>query len=57
MLLPLVIALGVMLSGLFVFSLIMGKRHQSLDDWNVGGRSLPIYVQIGTQFATVMGVL
>ncbi|MBU6113488.1 MULTISPECIES: sodium:solute symporter family protein [Mammaliicoccus] len=55
MLLPLVIALGVMLSGLFVFSLIMGKRHQSLDDWNVGGRSLPIYVQIGTQFATVMG--
>ncbi|MCJ0908042.1 sodium:solute symporter family protein [Staphylococcus sciuri] len=55
MLIALVITLAVVLSGLFIFSLIMGKRHQSIDDWNVGGRSLPIYVQIGTQFATVMG--
>ncbi|MCD8915363.1 sodium:solute symporter family protein [Staphylococcus simulans] len=51
----LVITLFFVLAGLFIFSLIMGKRHQSIDDWNVGGRSLPIYVQIGTQFATVMG--
>lgn len=51
----LVITLFIVLLGMFVFSLIMGKRHQSIEDWNVGGRSLPIYVQIGTQFATVMG--
>lgn len=27
----------------------------SADDWEVGGRSLPLYVVVGTQFATAMG--
>ncbi|MGI5964005.1 MAG: sodium:solute symporter family protein [Lawsonibacter sp.] len=27
----------------------------SVDDWEVGGRELPLYVVVGTQFATAMG--
>lgn len=55
MVLVLVISLAIVLSGMFFFSVYLGKRHQGIENWNVGGRSLPIYVQIGTQFATVMG--
>lgn len=27
----------------------------SVDDWEIGGRELPLYVVVGTQFATAMG--
>ncbi|WP_340002264.1 sodium:solute symporter family protein [Oceanobacillus sp. FSL K6-0127] len=33
----------------------VGKRNKGIEDWNVGGRSLPMYVVAGTQFATGMG--
>ena len=31
------------------------KKSVSVDDWEVGGRELPLYVVVGTQFATAMG--
>lgn len=36
-------------------SLYVGMKRKGNEEWAVGGRSLPIYVVIGTQFATVMG--
>lgn len=33
----------------------LSKKVKSSDDWAVGGRALPAYVIIGTQFATAMG--
>lgn len=31
------------------------KKADATEDWNIGGRSLPLYVIIGTQFASAMG--
>ncbi len=51
----------IILTGTFVLNLIIGKaiskkeKANASEDWEVGGRSLPIYVVIGTQFATAMG--
>lgn len=40
----------------FVLSMkISGKGKRGTSDWNIGGRNLPIYVIIGTQFASAMG--
>ncbi|WP_077301962.1 sodium:solute symporter family protein [Virgibacillus pantothenticus] len=36
-------------------SLYVGMKRKGNEEWAVGGRSLPLYVVIGTQFATVMG--
>src|SRR5699024_5325756 len=33
----------------------IGRRDKSSENWIVGGRSLPIYVVAGSQFATGMG--
>lgn len=55
MVFTLIISLAIVLILMLIFSLIMGKKYKGIENWNVGGRSLPIYVQIGTQFATVMG--
>lgn len=36
-------------------SIYLGRNTKSSEDWSTGGRSLPVYVIIGTQFATAMG--
>lgn len=38
-----------------VVSLIMGKKTKGSEDWEVAGRSLPVYVIVGTNFATAAG--
>ena len=45
----------VVLGGTGLLSFFMGKHTKSGEDWAVGGRNLPIYVIIGTQYATAMG--
>ncbi|WP_404455307.1 sodium:solute symporter family protein [Virgibacillus necropolis] len=45
----------VVLSCAAIFSFWIGRRDKSSENWTVGGRSLPIYVVAGTQFATGMG--
>lgn len=32
-----------------------GKKSSDVSDWNIGGRDLPLYVIVGTQFASAMG--
>lgn len=40
----------------FAFAELAGKkRRSSTEDWNIGGRNLPLYVIVGTQFASAMG--
>lgn len=45
----------------FILSLVVSRRGKkasagdATDDWNIGGRSLPLFVVIGTQFASAMG--
>lgn len=36
-------------------SLIMGKKSKGSEGWEVAGRSLPVYVLVGTNFATAAG--
>lgn len=36
-------------------ALYIGSKNKGSENWQVGGRSLPMYVVIGTQFATAMG--
>lgn len=48
------------LTATFIINTIVTKKMSSKkglsnDDWDVGGRSLPLYVIVGTQFATAMG--
>ena len=43
------------LLGTLAFSFAIGRRHSKADDWQTGGRSLPLYVIAGTQLATLMG--
>src|SRR5690625_5592131 len=43
------------LSAAAIFSFWIGRRDKSSENWIVGGRSLPIYVVAGSQFATGMG--
>lgn len=45
----------VVLSGATIFSLWIGRRIKSNENWAVGGRSLPTYVIAATQFATGVG--
>lgn len=40
---------------LFVTSIVNKRNKASNDDWAIGGRDLPIYVIIGTQFASQFG--
>lgn len=49
------LTIGIVLFGIVLFSYFLGRKKQGIENWYVGGRSLPLYVQIGTQFATVMG--
>ena len=51
-----VIATLVVIGSSFIFAVMAGKRsRRNTDDWNIGGRNLPLYVIVGTQFASAMG--
>ncbi|MBS6456823.1 MAG: sodium:solute symporter family protein [Firmicutes bacterium] len=56
-----VLATLAILAASFILSLIVSRRGKkastgdATDDWNIGGRSLPLFVVIGTQFASAMG--
>lgn len=39
----------------FAITYVISKKNQSSESWINGGRSLPLYVTIGTQFAAIMG--
>lgn len=50
-----VAATALTLLGTLIFSVMIGRRHSKAEDWQTGGRSLPMYVIAGTQLATLMG--
>ena len=55
-----VIATILVLGGSYGLTVLINKRHtrtasQAEADWNIGGRDLPIFVIVGTQFASAMG--
>ena len=56
-----IIATTIILGGTFALNLFISKTiarreaSSASDNWEVGGRSLPLYVVVGTQFATAMG--
>ncbi|MFC7395338.1 sodium:solute symporter family protein [Scopulibacillus cellulosilyticus] len=50
-----IISTLVLLAVVGIFSFIIGRLQRDSDNWMVGGRSLPVYVVAGTQFATGMG--
>lgn len=49
-----VISTIVVLGGAALLSMYIGRKSSGAD-WAVGGRNLPLYVIVGTQYATVMG--
>ena len=49
------VSTAIVLGATSLFAIYLGRRTKSADDWNVGGRSLPFYVIVGTQYATAMG--
>lgn len=53
--LVIVICSIVVLSAASVFAFWVGRRSNDSENWIVGGRSLPVYVVAGSQFATGMG--
>ena len=55
-----IVAIVAVLALSYGFSTWLTRRQQkqsevSVDDWEIGGRELPLYVVVGTQFATAMG--
>ena len=50
-----VISTIIVLGGTSLVAILIGRKKKSQEDWAVGGRSLPIYVIVGTQYATAMG--
>lgn len=53
--LVIVITTLIVLLGTGIFSYVIGRRHKGSESWIVGGRTLPVYVVAGTQFATGVG--
>lgn len=49
-----IVSTAVILGSTSFFSMYLGKKSTE-SDWAVGGRSLPFYVVVGTQYATAMG--
>lgn len=49
------IATVVILAAVGSVSIYVGKKKKGADDWMVAGRSLPLYVVIGAQFAAANG--
>ncbi|WP_347861053.1 sodium:solute symporter family protein [Salimicrobium sp. PL1-032A] len=54
-LIPILISSFVVLGLSALFSFYIGSKKKGNEEWSVGGRSLPVYVVVGTQFATAMG--
>lgn len=51
-----IIATLVVIGISFSFAMLAGRKSkQDAENWNIGGRSLPLYVIVGTQFASAMG--
>ena len=52
-----IISVTALVMGLsFVFAMLVNKRGKGGNsDWATGGKSLPIYVIVGTQFASAFG--
>lgn len=50
-----IVANMTVLLGAIVFSFYISKRTRNNEGWAVGGRALPVYVVILTQFATASG--
>ena len=55
-----IIAILAVLALSYGFSMWLTRKQKksdgvSADDWEIGGRELPLYVVVGTQFATAMG--
>lgn len=50
-----IISTVVVLGFTSLFAVYLGKKSKSSEDWAVGNRSLPMYVIVGTQYATAMG--
>lgn len=48
------LACGLTLAATLGVAVWVGRRAKA-DDWTTGGRKLPVYVVIGTQFATMLG--
>lgn len=49
-----IISTAIILGSTSIFSMYLGKKSTE-SDWAVGGRNLPFYVIVGTQYATAMG--
>lgn len=49
------IATAIIILATLIPTYIMSKKGTSEDDWAVANRSLPLYVVVGTQFASAMG--
>ncbi len=49
-----IISTAIILGCTTAFSIYLGKKSSN-SDWAVGGRNLPLYVIVGTQYATAMG--
>ena len=55
-----ILAILITLALTYGLSMVLTRKKEkdqsvSVDDWEVGGRELPLYVVVGTQFATAMG--
>ena len=55
-----IVAIVAVLALSYGFSMWLTRKQQkqsevSADDWEIGGRELPLNVVVGTQFATAMG--
>lgn len=50
-----IVANMIVLLGAIIFSFYISKRTRNNEGWAVGGRALPVYVVILTQFATASG--
>ncbi|MBU5625500.1 sodium:solute symporter family protein [Oscillibacter sp. MSJ-2] len=55
-----ILAILITLALTYGISMVLTRKKEknqsvSVDDWEVGGRELPLYVVVGTQFATAMG--
>lgn len=54
-----IVATVIILAISFLLSYLVGRHGKGMSDskadWNIGGRSLPVYVVVGTQFASAMG--
>lgn len=48
-----VLVTALVLIGAIIFGIVISIKDKTKENWIVGGRDLPVYVIVGTQFATV----